>query len=166
MVPRWNLGPRVCCSHMLVLLGARWYLGMCDHDSTASSFRATLITTLALVTQLPWRVPSHEHCILVNRTRIHSTNEQPWARMSWAKIPFVSLPFDPVFSPLYCSMRKAPHQFLCQNLTMLPLTRYLSPWQDSLAGNALSTICATVQERIDLFLARPGSEKDTSLANS
>src|SRR6266540_7545810 len=31
------------------------------------------------------------------------------------------------FSPLYCPMRKTPHQFLCQNLTMLPLSRYLSP---------------------------------------
>ena len=27
MVPRRNLGPHMCCSHMLVPLGARWYLG-------------------------------------------------------------------------------------------------------------------------------------------
>ncbi len=37
MVPRRNLGPRVCCSHTLVPLGARWYLGMCESDSTALS---------------------------------------------------------------------------------------------------------------------------------
>src|SRR6266498_5969571 len=38
MVPRRNLGPRVCCNHTIVPLGARWYLGMCEYDSTAPSF--------------------------------------------------------------------------------------------------------------------------------
>ena len=38
MVPRRNLGPQVCCNHMIVPLGARWYLGMCEYDSTAPSF--------------------------------------------------------------------------------------------------------------------------------
>src|SRR6266498_154404 len=38
MVPRRNLGSRVCCSHTIVPLGARWYLGMCECDSTAPSF--------------------------------------------------------------------------------------------------------------------------------
>jgi len=30
MMPRRNLDSRVCCSHMIELLGARWCLGMCD----------------------------------------------------------------------------------------------------------------------------------------
>src|SRR6266498_246664 len=38
MVPRWNLGPLVYCNHTIVPLGARWYLGMCEYDSTAPSF--------------------------------------------------------------------------------------------------------------------------------
>ena len=38
MVLWQNLRPRVCCSHMIVPLGACWYLGMCECDSTAPSF--------------------------------------------------------------------------------------------------------------------------------
>ena len=38
MVLRRNLGPHVCCSHTLVPLGARWYLGMCECDSAAPTF--------------------------------------------------------------------------------------------------------------------------------
>ena len=30
LMPRQNLDSRVCCSHMIELLGARWCLGMCD----------------------------------------------------------------------------------------------------------------------------------------
>ena len=30
LMPRRNLGPHVCCSHMIEPLGARWCLGMCD----------------------------------------------------------------------------------------------------------------------------------------
>ena len=30
MMPRRNLGPHVCYSHMIEPLGARWYLGICD----------------------------------------------------------------------------------------------------------------------------------------
>ena len=30
LMPRRNLDSRVCCSHMIELLGARWCLGMCD----------------------------------------------------------------------------------------------------------------------------------------
>src|SRR6266540_1827073 len=77
MVPRQNLGPHVCCSHTLVSLGARWYLGMCDYDSTAHSLHATLITTLVTCysTTLK-RVVSYVHCIMTSKTRIHSINEQ------------------------------------------------------------------------------------------
>jgi len=30
LMPRRNLGPHVCCSHMIEPLGARWCLGICD----------------------------------------------------------------------------------------------------------------------------------------
>ena len=30
MMPRWNLGPHVHCSHMIEPLGARWCQGICD----------------------------------------------------------------------------------------------------------------------------------------
>ena len=30
MMPRWNLGPHVRCSHMIEPLGARWCQGICD----------------------------------------------------------------------------------------------------------------------------------------
>ena len=30
LMPRRNLDPRVCCSHMIELLGVCWCLGMCD----------------------------------------------------------------------------------------------------------------------------------------
>jgi len=30
MMPQRNLGPHVCCSHMIESQGARWCLGICD----------------------------------------------------------------------------------------------------------------------------------------
>ena len=62
-------------------------------------------------------------------------------------------------------MRKTPPQFLYQNPTVPPLSRYLSPWQVNLAGNVFSTTYATVQESFDLSAAGLGSENDTNIAN-
>ena len=47
MVPRRDLGPRVCCSHTFVPLGARWYLGTCKKYPDNPIFRDLNIV-------LPW----------------------------------------------------------------------------------------------------------------
>ena len=41
IVPRRNLGPRMDCSHMIVPLGARWYLSTCGYELLQLSFHAT-----------------------------------------------------------------------------------------------------------------------------
>ena len=98
-------------------------------------------------TQLPWRVISYVHCIMASKTRIHAINEQPWARMSWAKSCLLPFRLIQPTSPRCISIRKTPQQFPCQNPTLLSLIKYLSPWQVNFVGNAPSIICATVQER-------------------
>ena len=45
LMPRRNLDSRVCCSHMIELLGARWRLGMCD-VTHCNPFLCNLISVL------------------------------------------------------------------------------------------------------------------------
>src|SRR6266542_4032841 len=116
MVPRWNLGPRMCCSHTLVSLGARWYLGMCECDSTTpflsrNPYNYPSPLSLNYLEESP-HMSIASWLIRQESTQLMNNLEQECREK---KIQFDNLSFDPVFSPLFCSMRKTPHQFLCQN---------------------------------------------------
>jgi len=146
MVPRWNLGPRVCCSHTIVPLGARWYLGMCECDSTTLSFSCNPYNYpspmfLLRSTALNYLEEASHMCIASWLLKQESTQIMNNLEQECLEQNFVWYPSAWSSSLLqYSAMRKTPHQFLCQNPTVPSLTRYLFSWQVNLAGNAPSSI--------------------------
>src|SRR6266508_1511461 len=102
MVPRRNLGPRVCCSHPIVPLGARWYLGMCECDSTAPSFLCNPCSCPSSLL-LNYVEESSHMCIASGHlkqesTRLMNNLEQECLEQNPVWYP---LSFDPVLSPLH-----------------------------------------------------------------
>src|SRR5438105_799085 len=113
MVPRWNLGPRMCCSYTLVPLGARWYLGMCECDSTAPSFSRNPYSYPSPLS-LNYLEESSHVCIASWLLKQESTQlmnnleQECLEQKSWL------IPFHLIQSFLHytSSMRKTPQQFL------------------------------------------------------